>query len=105
MIESNVSRSRDYTLHDIDWAYRQSDLITNRAKVINDLLAYSAATSPVAGVAYPRGTGRGVFSFCGVEMFTWRICDVDAVCGVLRCVQAIDDAILLMLNSGRMYFF
>ena len=94
-----------YDVYAINYAIQQSELIRNRADVINDVLGYGYISPDAASVRYPRGAGYGEFALCGVPMFRWRRYDVDAIVRVLDCVQAIDNAVLILSNSGHLYWF
>lgn len=94
-----------YNVYDINYALQESELIRNRADVINDVLGYGYHSYSPASVSYPRGRGYGEFSLCGVPMFRWRRYDLAAIRRVLDCVQSIDNAVMIMSRSGHLFWF
>lgn len=96
---------RMLTIHDMRECSIVNDLIQNRVNVINTVLGYGYKSYDPAAVRYPRGTGRGVLSICGVDMLDWRLHDLESCERALYALQLLDDSLYHMSLSGHMFWF
>lgn len=93
------------TLHDWRECATVNELIQNRVNVINTVLGYGYMSYNPVAIRYPRCTGRGVLSVCGVDLLHWRLHDLESCERALEALQLLDNAIYHMSLSGHMFWF
>ena len=90
--------------HDVSYWVKLLDLVTNRVKVINQMLGarYDGCLENPCRLVHDRGSYSCMI--CGECYATFTIYDIDATKEALSRISSLNDGIWLLKRSGRLLF-
>jgi hypothetical protein len=86
-----------------DWT-NLTDLITNRANVINQMLGARFDGSPENPLQVRHSKGTYKIYVCGEVLCAWTVYDLDKTKKAYESLESVNDAIWLLSRSGRLSF-